>query len=203
MNKQNFDVNKLRVASPCHVGWETMTGDERVRLCKSCDLNVYNIAEMTGDEARRLITETSGRICLRLYKRADGTVITRDCPVGLRGFRKRAARRAGVVLATIIGLFSIGFGQTDSKKHEKSKPIQTEATITRTAVQTEQGDLKITVKDVQGAVIPGVIVTLNNQENKQSFKTQTDENGDASFASVPAGIYSIEVESPFFWKCSR
>ncbi len=195
MNKQNFDVNKLRVASPCHIGWENMTGDERVRLCKTCNLNVYNIAEMTSDEARRLITKRDERICLRLYRRVDGTLITRDCPVGLRGFRKRAARRLGAALATIIGLFSIGFGQTNSKKHKKSKPVQIETTITRTATQTGQNNLKATVKDIQGAVIPNAKITLTNQENKQSFVTQTDENGDALFATLPAGVYSIEIVS--------
>ena len=194
MNKQNFDVNKLRVASPCHIGWENMTGGERVRLCKTCNLNVYNITEMTSDEARRLITERDERICLRLYRRADGTLITRDCPVGLRALHKRATRRLGAALATIVGLFSIGFGQTDSKKHKKSKPVQIETTVKRTATQTGQNNLKATVKNIQGAVIPNAKITLTNQATKQSFVTQTDENGDALFATLPAGIYTIEIE---------
>ena len=56
INKQNFDVNNLRVASPCSVSWETMSGDERVRRCHSCELNIYNIAEMTSKEVENLIT---------------------------------------------------------------------------------------------------------------------------------------------------
>ncbi len=66
MNKQNFDVNKLRVASPCSIGWETMTGDERVRRCHSCELNIYNIAEMTNSEIEDLISKREDRVCIRL-----------------------------------------------------------------------------------------------------------------------------------------
>ena len=33
-------VQRIEVASPCHNPWEEMVGDERVRFCKSCRLNV-------------------------------------------------------------------------------------------------------------------------------------------------------------------
>src|SRR5215203_982280 len=116
MTKQTFDINKLRVAAPCSVSWEAMTGDERARHCDSCQLNVYNISEMTRAEAEDLITGREGRLCIRLYKRADGTVLTKDCPVGLRAYQKRIARFAGAALATVLGLFSVSFGQKDDKK---------------------------------------------------------------------------------------
>src|SRR6185369_3331890 len=109
-------INKLRVASLCSVGWETMTGDERIRHCQSCQLNVYNISEMARADAENLITKREGRLCIRLYKRADGTVLTKDCPVGFRAYQKRVARFAGAALAAILGLFSVSFGQKDDKK---------------------------------------------------------------------------------------
>jgi len=56
-------------------------------------LNVYNFAEMTRDEVRDLLARTEGRVCARLYRRADGTVLTRDCPTGLRALRRRGIRR--------------------------------------------------------------------------------------------------------------
>ncbi len=115
MNKQNFDINSLRVASPCTVGWETMSGDERVRRCNSCELNIYNITEMTKLEVEDLITKRKDRVCIRLYKRADGTVLTKDCPVGIRAYQKRVARFAGAALTTILGLFSVSFGQKEDK----------------------------------------------------------------------------------------
>ena len=77
---------RLEIATPCPASWDDMEGDERVRFCPECELNVYNIASMTEAEALALIKEREGRLCVRLYKREDGTVLTRDCPVGSKGF---------------------------------------------------------------------------------------------------------------------
>jgi hypothetical protein len=38
---------------------------------------------MTEEEALKLVEEREGRLCVRFYQREDGTVITRDCPVGM------------------------------------------------------------------------------------------------------------------------
>lgn len=74
-----------------------MTGDERKRFCSLCKLNVYNISAMTLPEAEKLITEAEGRVCVRMFRRADGTVITQDCPVGLAERVKRRVRRTVAV----------------------------------------------------------------------------------------------------------
>jgi hypothetical protein len=58
---------------------DEMPGDDRVRSCSACSLLVYNIAAMTSDEAASPIAGREGRLCARLFRRADGTVITADC----------------------------------------------------------------------------------------------------------------------------
>src|SRR5258706_15038909 len=113
MTNKKFDVNSLRVASPCSVGWEMMTGDERARHCQLCSINVYNVSALSAAEVESLVLKREGRLCIRMYRRADGTVLTKDCPVGLRAIQKRAARFAGATLATILGLFSVSFGQKE------------------------------------------------------------------------------------------
>ena len=35
-------VGRLCIALPCLTSWERMEGDERVRHCAVCNLNVYN-----------------------------------------------------------------------------------------------------------------------------------------------------------------
>jgi hypothetical protein len=107
--KKQKDVLNLRVASPCHVGWETMSGDDRVRFCDSCKLNVYDLAGLTTTEIKSLISETEGGICGRLHRRADGTIITRDCPVGLQAVRMRVKRLVAGVFATILSACSVVF----------------------------------------------------------------------------------------------
>ena len=88
-----LDLNAIQVAKPCSADWEAMQGDERVRHCGQCQLNVYDLSALTADEARSLIEKHEGRLCVRFYRRRDGTLLTRDCPVGVRTVRRR---RAGI-----------------------------------------------------------------------------------------------------------
>jgi hypothetical protein len=92
-------LKKLTIAKPCPASWDGMRGDDRVRHCELCKLNVYNIAALTTDEAIGLIERSEGRACIRLFKRADGTVLTADCPVGV----KAAWRRVAWVAASSLG----------------------------------------------------------------------------------------------------
>ena len=73
---------QLKIASPCPASWDDMEGDDRVRFCDECELNLYNLSAMTEDAARKLVEEREGRLCVRFYQREDGTVLTSDCPVG-------------------------------------------------------------------------------------------------------------------------
>lgn len=99
-------LDEVRVAAPCKADWGKMAGDERVRFCGSCNLHVYNLSGMTRREAESLVTKTEGRLCVRYHRRADGTILTRNCPVGLSAVRRRVARVAGSVLSAAIGFFA-------------------------------------------------------------------------------------------------
>ncbi len=79
-------LDNLQVASPCKVDWSSMSGDEQVRFCGSCRLNVYNLSGMTRSETEALLNK-EGRLCVRFFRRTDGTVLTRDCPIGLERLR--------------------------------------------------------------------------------------------------------------------
>ncbi|MFL5347255.1 MAG: hypothetical protein ACJ8AT_20925 [Hyalangium sp.] len=97
---------KLNVASPCSERWENMKGDDRVRHCASCKLNVYNLHEMTMSEVEQLLRQPNGRLCARIYQRKDGTVITADCPVGLRKVRMRMASGVLATVAFVAAIFA-------------------------------------------------------------------------------------------------
>jgi hypothetical protein len=90
-------LHGLKVAKPCPASWEAMVGDDRVRRCELCQLNVYNISELTRPEAEALVARSEGtRLCVRFFRREDGTVLTQDCPVGVLRLRWGRARRANV-----------------------------------------------------------------------------------------------------------
>ena len=184
-----FDVNNLRVASPCPVSWNAMTGDDRTRHCDLCELNVHNVAGMTRDEVASLVGQNNGRLCMRLFRRTDGTVITKDCPVGLRAVRKRVAGLAGAALASILGLVSISYSQDKEIKKVDASKIQ----ITRTAAPIAKSGIEGVVADENGAIIPHLKVLLYQDGKKEVVETVTNSDGEFSFNSIPAGVYTIEV----------
>lgn len=98
-------LNDIRIASPCSADWDTMAGGERVRHCDECKQSVFDISQMTALEAAALLT-AGGHVCVRLYRRADGTVLTSDCPVGRAARLRRSLRRAAVAVASWLGLLS-------------------------------------------------------------------------------------------------
>ena len=102
-------LQQLEIATPCNASWDAMVGNDRVRFCGQCSLNVYNLSAMGQQEALDLIATREGRLCVRLYKRADGTVISQDCPRGLEAVRRRVRRMAGAVVGALMTV-AAGFG---------------------------------------------------------------------------------------------
>jgi hypothetical protein len=82
-------LDAVEIPIPCEVPWDAMTGNEQVRHCGECRQNVYNVAAFTRAEALQLLSSRAGRVCLRIYRRVDGTVVTSDCRERLRAARKR------------------------------------------------------------------------------------------------------------------
>lgn len=91
-------LENVAIAAPCKASWDAMVGDDRVRFCGQCEKNVYNLSVMPRDEAEALLAAREGKMCVRLFRRADGTVMTSDCPVGVKRRRRRRAV-AGVLAA--------------------------------------------------------------------------------------------------------
>jgi hypothetical protein len=99
-------LDQIQIASPCSADWNAMQGDERRRFCEQCKLHVHNLSAMTRDEAEALLlSAASGRVCTRFFRRADGTVLTRDCPVGVRARLRRTWARA-CALASALFVFA-------------------------------------------------------------------------------------------------
>jgi hypothetical protein len=109
MARFNSPLDNVKVAAPCPANWDEMIGCEQVRFCSQCNLNVYNLSGMSQTEAESLIARTEGRLCIRFYRRADGTVLTDNCPVGLRAIRRRLSRIKTAIISTVLS-FLAGLG---------------------------------------------------------------------------------------------
>jgi hypothetical protein len=164
-----------------------MEGDERMRHCAVCSLNVYNFAGMTRDEVRALLARSEGRVCGRLYRRADGTLLTRDCPTGLRALRRRASRAAAAVVAALLSLPAFALGTPRVKTRGSTVELTTE----QTAAQQPAAFTGVAVWD--GVPLPGVTVVLRDERSGREVTLVTDANGIFTFTSLSAGRYRVDL----------
>ena len=104
--REHSPLDEIRIASPCQASWDAMPGDDRRRHCSSCGRDVFNLSALTADAALALVAAPGPRPCVRFFRRLDGTMLTADCPVGVKAVRRRRGWRvAGVgVLSAVAAL---------------------------------------------------------------------------------------------------
>jgi hypothetical protein len=166
-------LDQIKIASPCSADWDRMEGDDRVRFCSECKKNVFNISAMTRRDAEALIQEKNGDLCTRLYRRSDGTVLTEDCPVGLRVKIVRAKRRLGWAIAGALS-FATAWAQQKS-------PV-----------------LSGIVDDPAMTGIGNSKVTAVNLKSSEKITTLTNEYGRFHFDSLDRGEYKVTASAPGF-----
>ncbi|HEV2946970.1 MAG TPA: hypothetical protein VGX70_06320, partial [Gemmataceae bacterium] len=112
----------VTVASPCPASWEEMEGNDRVRSCDQCQLQVYNLSAMSQQEAEDLLGRSERRLCVRLYQRDDGTVMTADCPLGLEAFRRNLGWGIAKVAGIAFFLLALLAGAHSSVRDKSRRP---------------------------------------------------------------------------------
>lgn len=188
--KEDF-LDKVRIASLCNVSWESMSGSDRARFCSQCELHVYDISHLSRKEAVALIASTQGRICARIYRRSDGTILTRDCPVGLRALRRRASRIATAAFATVISLFSIAAAQ--KRKPDTDREMIGLHQIQRKKTTAARGSLNGVILASSRRSVARAKVKLWNSATHKKLETVSNATGDFAFPSLKAGVYKLEV----------
>jgi hypothetical protein len=171
---------QLRIASPCSADWEKMAGDDRVRYCDQCNLNVYNFSAMSSAEIEQLLSRSAGRKCGRLYQRPDGTVLTTDCPVGFRARMRHVSRAAGAALAAMMSVMPVV-----AQNAEKSS--------SQLLAETGTAGAKLSVVDPTGAVIPGASIVISEQTSTYSVHGDSDYTGSFETFHLRPGAWKIAV----------
>lgn len=109
-------MKQAEIAAPCTANWGEMTGDDKMRFCGECKLHVLNASAMTDEEVMSALqrTLTGERVCMRLYRRTDGTFLTQNCPQGLQLIRQRAQEAVRRVAALFSGTLALVLSCTAS-----------------------------------------------------------------------------------------
>ena len=71
------------------------------------------------------------------------------------------------------------------------------------AAQTVTGEIRGTVRDTSGGVLPGVTVTVTNSGTGLTRTDTTNDTGTFVFPSLPIGTYSVTAELQGFRKAER
>jgi hypothetical protein len=178
-------LDRISIASPCSADWDEMPGSDQVRHCGQCNKNVYNLSAMTRREAEALLREKEGRLCARLYRRADGTILTENCPAGLRVIGRRVSRFAGAAMSAVAVVSSATAAQFPMF------PIPS-------ALLEARSSITGIVKDATGRAIENAEVAVSRTGPELKRVTSTDSAGHFQVESLPLGSYTVRIQVPGF-----
>ncbi len=120
-------LNAAFIETPCPTTWDKMTGDDTVRFCNLCSLNVYNIAAMTDKEAEAVLARgrAQGKMCALLYRRPDGTIMTDNCPRSLRKIRDASKWvKLKIVAAIALGMAIFSPAPAQSQNADSANKVE-------------------------------------------------------------------------------
>ena len=116
MPSQLRSLDRLEIVSPCTADWDVMIGNEQVRFCSHCNLDVTDLSTMTRSQAMRLVARSQGRVCVRYLPAPDVGVLTRQVPEKLYRIGRRVSRlAAGAFTATLSVSSAVAQGQAEIK----------------------------------------------------------------------------------------
>lgn len=183
MRRFTDPLDNIRIASPCKTNWDQMFGDDRKRFCGECKLNVYNLSAMTRQDAENLLFHSEGRLCVKFYRRRDGSVITENCPVGWRRVKWRVGRLATSVFALLAG-FVCGVSTFEAINaldcfinYEQPQPTQ-----------TDEDGVRFTIDDVK-----------IKRDGSQTKKPGQMHPGAASFVGRVEPVRRLKDEPVVAW----
>ncbi len=187
MNEEPTVLDRLVIAAPCSASWNSMEGDDRIRHCNSCSKHVYNISSMTRQEAEQFLSQQSTGKCMRFFRRKDGTVLTDDCPVGLRKIRERCRTAINWIagMATLLMSWSGGAlaqyaGSSDSSPESKASPPPCQPLMGDVYIPPHPALKPLSVKQSEaGSSTSTVPASSLSGDSKGSVKLRAEVNADS------------------------
>jgi ankyrin repeat protein len=194
MSKKRL-IDSIEVKSPCSENWDEMRGNEKVRFCAHCALEVNNISALTRKQAMRLVRQSNGKLCVRYIQ---NPIDKKPVFAGKLYQITRRSRLAAGVLGASLTLSTLTYAQGAPmlSKRNNTANVSAEKQLKEEKIRSATASISGTVIDENGAVIPGVTVVLSGEGIEQT-RTTSDE-GFYQFTDLTAGIYKLRITSPIF-----
>ena len=195
MTTKSF-AKSIRVESPCSEDWDKMQGNEKIRFCSHCSFSVNNISAMSMKEAMRLVRRSDGRICIRYHKHPETSA-----PV-FADKLYQMSRRAGIaagVLGASLAVSTLTYAQGNIRL-SKNTDANTETSQNRKSEETKKespaASISGTVRDSQGAVIPGATISISGTNIQR--RVSANDTGEYLLKQVPTEELTITIEAAGF-----
>ncbi len=196
-------LDRVRIGTPCQTDWDAMRGDDRVRYCGQCDKQVYNLSQMTRQQAEALILKTNGKMCARFERRADGGIVTTDESLALPRFKARFLRIASATMSAALSLSPSVLAKTPRNLPILQQQDKKEKPTDQPQEKDKVGRIYGKVVDLSEAVIPNTAITAINETTKQTWKTISSADGEYDFLLPLTGSYSLTFEAAGFIKLTQ
>ena len=192
-------LNNISIPSPCTADWNSMIGNDQVRFCGHCNLDVHNLSQMTRSQAERLVSRSNGRLCVRYHQDPAGQPLTLPARRKLHRIGRRVSKRVSRIAA---GAFTATLSVTSVVAQGSPNPHSVSfnpATASQNANRFSLGSsFAGTITDESGALIAGATISLWNQRTEAALYTSTDSEGQFKFDSLEAGAYKLRIEAQGF-----
>jgi len=176
-----------------------MSGDEKKRFCSECDKFVYDFSRMTRRQVEAIVSIHQGRMCARITRLPDGSLLTLETPQAHPIVARRASPVVNATLAAILGLsVPANVLSVDASAAQFIARSDADGGGARNPYGGGEALVGGTVLDPQGAVIPNVVVKLISDAGAE-LETKTSGEGEFTFPQVPYGSYIMLVEAQGFF----
>ncbi|HKO98407.1 MAG TPA: ankyrin repeat domain-containing protein [Pyrinomonadaceae bacterium] len=194
MSPKKF-LDSVTIPSPCNADWNSMIGNDQVRFCDHCSLDVHNLSLMTRNQAQKLVARSNGRLCVRYHSDSSGRPQTLPLSQKLHHINRRVSRIAA-------GAFTATLSLTNAMAQGSASPTSGDANsaqITRESNRWSAGaTISGTIADQHGAVIQGATIYLSNAESGLGLFSSSASDGQFKIEGLKSGFYKLRVEAPGF-----
>src|SRR5262249_32841839 len=154
-------LDQFKIVSPCSTDWDQMSGDEKRRFCVECDKFVYDFLQMTRQQIEAIVSIHQGRMCARIKRRPDGSLLTLETPPLPPGVSRPPPPFVNATFAAILGL-SVPANAINAEVSAAQLIVRSDADNNLARIPNGAGEALVggTVLNPQGTVIPYAVVKL-------------------------------------------
>ena len=126
IKKQTTSLPVVQIHDPCPKRWAELDpeapGDPR-RFCNACTKHVYDLSSLHDDEIESLMNRGE-KICARILRHQDGSIVSKDRPIKKRPPRRREWFTGLKYAAAILTLLSLtGCDRLFPKSEPEPAPV--------------------------------------------------------------------------------